>query len=864
MKRIIATILTAAAILLQMQGLILDVSAEPQTVPKDVYLIEALGITSNSDENIGEEISRAEFLSWVLKMTKIEKQSAGQTPSLSDVTMGHAYADEISTAFAYKIIKGDGNGRFYPDDSINRKDAAVMLINAMGYAHISEVSADIYEKVADAMQLYKGISGRKVLIRRDASVMIYNAMNAPTVTISDAGYDIIDSSKESFMERMWKIFSVRGILDTNGRVSVNGRSINKQKAYIDDVLYNQEDFSVDNLFGQRVKAYYYDIDDEKTIAYAYAEGTNVVCTEENELNKFENNEFSFDNNGKDKKYKINADTTVVWNNRVIGSKEFDAKLNSKSAEFTFIDNNDDGTCEFVIVREGVVYVPELLDKEKLCLGGTDCPKLELKEYKGYSISDLDGNPVDFSDIKKTDVVLAYDPGDLNCFLELCLIADSSSHTVKSVDSSGEDTVKLEDGLEYRVAANSKTSVEEIDIDTSYTLWFDRFNRIVYAKLESYNGYAPMYIIRAAQKEDDTVVIKGLSVDGEVKPFTCAEKMRYRTENGKISNISSAELYKKITDSNGKTRRQLVLIRQNTEEKITSVYLVSNNPNDIFFDPNPSIWNAYRWLVANYSFENLIQLKANTKVFFVPYTDLEDQDDEYYYVGDVGMFRNDSAYQNRAYYQSAGYGFYPITMKPNAMESDYIVIECPEDTKFTSGSSSYGVITKMNPMYDENYEENCFRLTLLNMYGVEQQFSYFPSDGEEAVVGIGDIVQIMTSSGKVQNRDINMYYDYSINEWDWITNWQNTIGWRYYAPFRVTEGSLQRKENGIMKCNIMTYAGSYHDEYVRYGGSKLLRFEGTKGKYTLMDGSNVSVGENFFLMMSNGTAQMFIDYGELAR
>ena len=122
----------------------------------------------------------------------------------------------------------------------------------------------------------------------------------------------------------------------------------------------------------------------------------------------------------------------------------------------------------------------------------------------------------------------------------------------------------------------------------------------------------MYIIRAAQKEDDTVVIKGLSVDGEVKPFTCAEKMRYRTENGKISNISSAELYKKITDSNGKTRRQLVLIRQNTEEKITSVYLVSNNPNDIFFDPNPSIWNAYRWLVANYSFENLIQLKANTK------------------------------------------------------------------------------------------------------------------------------------------------------------------------------------------------------------------------------------------------------------
>lgn len=861
MKRVFLGFLILAMLIAPAQ-----IFAKDNTLPDDVYVIEYLGIAAGLEDNLSDGISRGEFLSMALKTARIELLGISDEPIFTDVTEGHTYADVISTAYELGIISGHGDGRFCADDYITIDEAVVMLINAMGYRYEATAGATaVYDRLARLLGLLDDITYERaeVLTKRNAAIMIYNALNSPEVGFESAGLKVDVTEDRTFMEKVWDLYSVKGVVDTTGNASAAGRAVVSDEAYIDDVRYNTENFNVNHLLGFAVKAFYYDIDDEKSFVYVYPTNRNKVVTiTDEELDTFKNNKFTFENNSKKTEYKINSATSVVWNNKLLTSSEFDEKLNSKSAEFTFINNDGDGEYDYVIVKDAVVYAPNLLDAERLVIGAENMPNIDITEYNSYSISDVDGMAIDFSDIKMSYVVLIYDSGDKNTHLEITVIKDSASYTIESI-AQEENIVTLSDGEEYTVSPNSAYPITKLELNVTYGLYFDKLGRIVYAKVEKRSGYTPIYLMRIVWDENEQLIIRALNVDGEITRYDVADNAYFRSSNGAIEKFSEEEIYAALGGNSDSFVRQLVLVRLNSKNEINAMYTISESENLTFFNPHPKNHNAYRWLSSQYSFENLIQLKSSTKIFFVPNPKIEKADDEFFYVGDVSLFRNDTAYQNASWYPDTGYGFKPVTIQPGSLESDYMVIECPDGKTFSAGSSCYGIVTKVMDTYNEAYEEVCKKVVVLNMSGVEQSFDYFQT-GDVSKVGLGDIVQIQYNSTKIYDRDIYMYYDYSKNKWDWYTNFDNTIGWRYYAGFRVTKGSVIQTDNGIAKCEVLTTGNTYQNEYIKYNTSKIVKFEGTKGSYTLMDGNNIKPGDKFFAMLSGGVSKMFVFYEDLPR
>lgn len=845
--------------------------ADGDTLSDEVKIVEHIGIAAGLEERANESISRAEFLSWALKLARIEAGKISETPLFNDVTSGHSYAAVITAAAERGIITGVGQGTFRPDDAITVSDAAIMLINAMGYKY--EASAGeyvIYDKLSRAMGLLDDVTYPMgdTLTGKNAAIMLFNALNSPEIGFESLGVKVDLTEDRTFMEKEWEIYRTKGILDTTPIASLTGREVYENEAYIDEVLYNSESFRVNDLLGLSVEAFYYDIDGERSFVYVYpTKKNNIVKMTDEELQGFSDNTFTFLDGSKKDEYRINAKTSVIWNNRLLKSSEFDLKLNSKSLEATFISNDGDNIYDCVLVKDATVYVPTLLDIENLIIGAKSLADVKLLEYNSYSITDIDGKTFDFSDIKRNHTILVYNPEDTNTHIEIVVIKEAVSLSVEGMDAE-EGKLTLSDGDEHIVSANSAYPIENFEMNTTYSVFFDRLGRIVYARVEKRNGFQAMYMMKAFKDaENDMVLIKMLNQDGEIKRYTVAEKLNYRDKDGNLATptpTGADDIYTVIGGNSGSFERRLVYVKLNSKGEINTIYNVSKNKDDTFHDPAPVMHNAYRWMAAAYSFENLIQLKANTKVFFVPSADSKDIDDENFYVGDVSSFGNDKAYQNAAYsetYRNTGYYFKPVRIQPGTMESDYIVIECPEGKTFATSSSSYGIVTKIKKTYSEKLEEICNMVTITNLSGVEQEYEYLPED--ESILGIGDIIQIMSGESVIKDRDINMYYDRDKDTFDWVTVYDNDIGWRYYAPFRVTKGKVSELENGIAYCNVMTNKkGNTQNEYIRYNQGVILKFDSAKGGYTIMDSGNLKENDEFVAMMSNGVFKVIIFYGDL--
>jgi spore germination protein YaaH len=82
---------------------------------------------------IGQNVTRSQFVSMLVRMFGWQKISSAVTPSFQDNTdTSQWYYSDIETAVANGAIKTD-SGRFRPEDNITREEMAVMLIRALGY-----------------------------------------------------------------------------------------------------------------------------------------------------------------------------------------------------------------------------------------------------------------------------------------------------------------------------------------------------------------------------------------------------------------------------------------------------------------------------------------------------------------------------------------------------------------------------------------------------------------------------------------------------------------------------------------------------------------------------------------------------------
>lgn len=147
-----------------------------------------------------KNITRAEMAAIVCRMINKEdlaNKSKGTTP-FDDVIDSHWASGYINVAADEKIINGDGNGKFRPEDSVSYEEAIKMVVCSLNMANDVVVDKDDWSKgyieIANKKGITDNLKGKKgeSATRGDIAVMSYNGLTCnivkPEISLESGTY----------------------------------------------------------------------------------------------------------------------------------------------------------------------------------------------------------------------------------------------------------------------------------------------------------------------------------------------------------------------------------------------------------------------------------------------------------------------------------------------------------------------------------------------------------------------------------------------------------------------------------------------------------------------------------------------------
>lgn len=144
-------------------------------------------------------ITRAEMAAIVCRMIDADMTKQNLKSTFTDVADNHWAIAYISAASEKKIINGDGDGTFRPEDDVKYEEALKMVVCALGLVD-DDIEVDpvdwsaAYLKIADENKITENLIGRKgeKSTRGDIAVMVFNGIvpeiKAPTASLEEGTY----------------------------------------------------------------------------------------------------------------------------------------------------------------------------------------------------------------------------------------------------------------------------------------------------------------------------------------------------------------------------------------------------------------------------------------------------------------------------------------------------------------------------------------------------------------------------------------------------------------------------------------------------------------------------------------------------
>ena len=106
------------------------------------------------------------------------------TSSFDDVATTHWATGYIAVAVQYGLIKGDGDGNFRPDDTVNYAEVATMVLRALGYDRVVDKNGQWptnYLNKANELKIFDEIAekfeGTDGATRGTVAQMLWNMLN---------------------------------------------------------------------------------------------------------------------------------------------------------------------------------------------------------------------------------------------------------------------------------------------------------------------------------------------------------------------------------------------------------------------------------------------------------------------------------------------------------------------------------------------------------------------------------------------------------------------------------------------------------------------------------------------------------------
>ena len=482
-----------------------DFSDKDEIVNKEaVSVLVELGVLAGKDDGSYDPtgiITRGEMAKIICVVL-----NKGQDPNLGSVssntytdTVGHWAAPYIEYCTNLNIVAGKGDGTFAPNDTVTASEASKMLLVALGYnaqfeSMVGSNWAVATNVLANRNGLYDGLTldVSAGLTRDNAAQMMYNALDAKVVEYEYAVIPSGDSissiatakyrdGEPTMLEYVFDAVKVTGIVLANEYGTVdntknaqkegetwikvtNNTTSNPEQSKLGDGKYN---FATDmDLLGKKID--FYAIPGTSSVttqakilgsAIVNAENTVVTLTSGSTTKDIETRLKSED-------MKV-AGATYVTNYTEFG--EFSASnYTVNGVEIIAIDNNDDGTAEYILQNFevfGKVTSYNTKDDGSISISASSVGAYDGLSY-GFWDSDAtaytkaavkmddSADVIGFEDVAKDDYVFAQEIGG-KLYVRV-------AEAVELVPTSTKGTDFIADGTTYKQAG----TVADVDDNTS--------------------------------------------------------------------------------------------------------------------------------------------------------------------------------------------------------------------------------------------------------------------------------------------------------------------------------------------------------------------------------------------------------------
>ena len=505
-------------------------------------------------------MTRADFAIMFAKLTGFKGSGAEQR--FSDVASDSPAFPYINYMYEKGYIEGDGDGRFRPNDGISTAEGVKIVLTALGYDEAAAFRGGFpsgYTSIALELGLLKGLSGEAALTRGDMCLLMYNALDKPMLVVGDikdnGDYTLSQDENTTILSSMLEFEKSKGIFLANDKFSIYGNLTSGENyVYVNYKTYRCE-LNTDSLVGKYV-SYYTDKDGNIVAVFDISE-KEVNIAYDDILPVSTVSQIVYNEGNREETVEISSDAFYCYNGTPAQGMN-DTMMKPEYGEISVIDYDGNGDYDCVMIWD---YDIEVIKGVAASLGTA-----QTESGKSFDIDDelliyKNGELADFSSVKLNDVALVAQNASTILFL--------SDKTVKGTVSAlhhGEGIITV-DGADYEIAP---INTSDINIGSVYTLYFDKYGRVAYAKSERGRAYA--YVQKIFTNEESLEINnKFFNEKGEFEVAPVKNKVSVYEGSELKEKISSQKLESYFTNA-GKFEMQLVELERNSEGEITSVYL----------------------------------------------------------------------------------------------------------------------------------------------------------------------------------------------------------------------------------------------------------------------------------------------------
>ncbi len=553
-----------------------EINNEPSFADTIEYgFLNALNILPDTLEE-GGKITRGEFAYMVARLYFNGGYYSDNISSSSfgDVTSSYQYAGEITTLENAKIIVGNSENQFRPNDYITLSEALAIIIRITGYDQYAKVNGDYptgYIYVANNQGVLKGVEeSADSLNTLSALKIIYNSlfMNVITLDNIENGEINTKTGDEKILKSHLGIEMYDSYIVNNGITSLDG-SITRENRIIISEISSGKTLTVKNTYqdvfsylGVRFNIFvkYNELTDEYETVYLKI---NSKVTE-NKLTKDEmigmNSDYIEYQKDKtsskiDKQY-LSKDKPYVIINGINTPDYTLSQLQPENGFVSFYDNDGDNKADVVSVIDfNYSVLTDRVNENMLYCKVNAVNSLDLSEENDIYYKIIKNNTIIMpEDIAINDVVSVAKGNELIDGKELYILYVSSDYITGKVEAIEEDGVVI-NGESYAlsshfVSANPIFSSSSA-LGTSGTFRLNVSGKIEFLDKGVSTNINYSYIINIGMENPalEEVVLKYYSVNGELVTSAVSSNVKIDglSLDGKLLNSSPTDMFNEIKE-----------------------------------------------------------------------------------------------------------------------------------------------------------------------------------------------------------------------------------------------------------------------------------------------------------------------------